>query len=386
VPKNWLRLPFSQTLGIAFTCLTIGLSGAAPMQPTSLGPEIGVNTHPLQNAYAIYPPFQLVDKVDELGGSVVRIDVPWDWLEWTAPGVEGWGDEENHRLDAFVDAAQRRGLQVLAVVQDTPCWASSDVTKDCRPAVMRYDWHLPPADPGDFADFLTRIVSRYRGRIQYWEIWNEPNLSHFWTNPDPVAYTELLRAAYPAIKTADPAATVLAGALAPVAPGEDGYPTLAFVDTMYTAGAKGSFDALSFHPYSIGAPVAEAGAAVTIHRFSQSVPALHERMLRAGDFRPIWLTETGWATAPTGTKCAGAPGLTSEGDQERFLAEERSTVREWDYVAGVIWYELFDRGGASCDPEDHFGLYYHDLTPKPAAALFRSTPEQTMATIPTMPD
>jgi hypothetical protein len=329
VAKTLLQLPLWKTMWFGLTCFTIGLSGAAPIPPAAPPPAFGVNAHPLQNAYAIYSPSQVLDRVGELGSSVVRIDVPWDWLEWTAPGVEGWGDEENRRLDAFVDAAQRRDLQVLAVVLDTPCWASSDPGKVCDPADKRYDWHAPPADPAIFADFLRRVVSRYRGRIQYWEIWNEPNLSHFWTNPDPVAYTGLLQAAYPAIKAADPAATVLAGALAPVEPGESGYSTLAFVDAMYSAGAKGSFDALSFHPYSIGPPLGEASGAATIHRFSLSVPALHDHMLRAGDSRPIWLTEAGWATAPAGGECAAAPGLTSEADQARFLLEERRAVREW---------------------------------------------------------
>jgi polysaccharide biosynthesis protein PslG len=339
------------------------------MPPAVLRPLIGVNAHPLQNAYAIYPPSRVLDQVAELGASVVRIDVPWDWLEWTAPGVEGWDDEENHRLDAFVDAAQERDLQVLAVVQDTPCWASGDPTKVCSPADMRYNWRAPPADPGDFATFLTRVVSRYRGRIQYWEIWNEPNLPHFWTHPDPVAYTRLLQAAYPAIKAADPLATVLAGALAPVDPGEDGYPTLAFVDAMYAAGAKGSFDALSFHPYSDGSPLTQAGRTAAIHHFALSVPALHERMLRAGDAHPIWLTEAGWASVPAdGRQCPAAGGLTSEVDQARFVAAEERAVRGWGFVDGLIWYELFDRGGGmSCDPEDHFGLLYHDLSPKPAA-------------------
>jgi hypothetical protein len=363
-------LPFAGLLRVALACFSIGLSGALPLPPAA-HPLIGVNTHPLQDAYAIYSPSRVLDQVVGLGASVVRIDVPWSWLEWTAPGVEGWGDEENHRLDAFVDAARQRNLQVLAVVQDTPCWASSDPSKVCDPATMRYDWHLPPTDSGDFAAFLTRIVSRYRGRIEYWEIWNEPNLPHFWTHPDPVAYTRLLQAAYPAIKATDPAAMVVAGALAPVGPDEGGYPTLAFVDAMYAAGAKGSFDALSFHPYSVGSPLASADTTAVIHHFVLAVPALHERMVRAGDSRPIWLTEAGWATAPTAEPCLGAAGLTSEADQARFVEEQRRALRAWSYVDGLIWYELFDRaGGISCDPEDHFGLLYRDLTPKPAASAF----------------
>jgi hypothetical protein len=336
-------------------------------------PRVGVNLHPLQNVYAIYAPAQMLDRAAELGVSVVRVDVPWDWLEWTAPGVEGWNDEENRRLDAFVDAAQQRSLQVLAVVQDTPCWASSDPGKVCTPTEMRYNWREPPTNPSDFADFLTRLVGRFRGRIQYWEIWNEPNLPHFWPRPDPVAYTRLLQAAYPAIKAADPAATVLAGALSPIDWGDDGYPTLAFVDAMYAVGAKDSFDALSFHPYSSGPPLAPDSSVAPIHRFLRSVPALHERMLAAGDPRPIWITEAGWATAPPDGTCAGSPWLTGEAEQARYLADELHTARAWGFVGGFIAYELYDRGiRNSCNPEDHFGLFHHDLSPKLAASTLTS--------------
>src|SRR6266852_3071844 len=118
---------------------------------------------------------------------------------------------------------------------------------------------------------------------------------------------------------------------------------------MYAAGAKGNFDALSFHPYSSASPLALGGTAPAIHRFVRSVPALHDRMLRVGDTRPIWITEAGWATAAAGGACALAGGLTSEADQARFLADELHASRGWGYVAGFLEYELFDRGpGASC--------------------------------------
>jgi hypothetical protein len=364
---------FRATVRILLACFTVGLVGPWPVPAPRPSPLVGVNLHPLQNVYAIYPPARVLDRAAELGVSVVRVDVPWDWLEWTAPGVEGWNDEENRRLDAFVDAARQQNLQVLAVVQDTPCWASSDPEKVCSPTEMRYNWREPPTNPGDFADFLTRLVGRFRGRIQYWEIWNEPNLPHFWPRPDPIAYTRLLQAAYPAIKAADPVATVLAGALSPIDWGDDGYPALAFVDAMYAAGAKGSFDALSFHPYSSVSPLVPRPWVAPIHDFFRSVPALHERMLAAGDPRPIWITEVGWATSPADGTCAGSPGLAGEADQARFLADELRTARAWEFVDGFIAYELFDRGmRASCNPEDHFGLFHHDLTPKLAVNALRS--------------
>ena len=335
-------------------------------------PLLGVNLHPLQNVYAIHPPDRLLDRVVELGASVVRVDIHWDWLEWTGPGVEQWDGNQVQRLDDFLDAANRRDLRVLAVVMDTPCWTSSDPAKVCSASRTAYNWREPPKNTEDFADFLARLVTRYRGRIRYWEIWNEPNLPQFWTHPDPVVYTRLLRSVYPSIKACDPNAVVLAGALAPIEPGAPGIDSVAFVDAMYRAGALGFFDALSFHPYTNGQPPTADQRGWRAHSFIRSVPALHAAMLRAGDPRPIWLTESGWATTPPSSRPPFGPSFTSEADQATFLTEEVRLVRSWDYVAGFVWYELVDRGAAGGNVEDHFGLFHHDLSPKPAAAAFRA--------------
>jgi hypothetical protein len=347
--------------------------GAAPATPL-----LGVNLHPLQNVYAIYPPDQVLDRVVELGATVVRIDVHWDWLEWTGPGVDEWDPGQVQWLNAFLDAAHKRNLQVMATVLDTPCWASSDGARVCDPADAHYNWREPPANPSDFGDFMARLAAQYQGRIQYYEIWNEPNLPLFWTHPDPVIYTRLLQAAYPAIKAADPDATVLGGALAPIEAGAPGIDTFTFLGGMYAAGAKGSFDALSFHPYTNGQPPTVDQPTWPVHSLGRSVPALHSAMLGAGDARPIWLTESGWPTTPSCRGCSAHPTFTSEADQATFLGQEVRLVRSWDYVAGLVWYELFDRGLApGTSAEDHFGLFHHDLSPKPAVDVFRALMRKT---------
>lgn len=335
-------------------------------------PLLGVNVHPLQDVYAIYPPDRLLDLVVEIGASVVRIDIYWDWLEWTDPGIERWDADQVQRLDSFLDAADQRNLRVLAAVMDTPCWASSEPTKVCDPSRMRYDWRAAPANPRDFADFLMRLVSRYRGRIHYWEIWNEPNLPQFWTHPDPVTYTRLLQAAYGAIKASDPMAVVLAGALAPIEPGAPGIETFSFVDAMYQAGARGYFDALSFHPYTNGQPPTADQQGWRAHSFVDAISTLRAAMRRAGDSRPLWLTESGWATTPPSAPSLLGPSFTSEADQATYLAEEIRLVRTLDGVAGLYWYELVDRGASPNNIEDHFGLFRHDLSAKPAAGVFRA--------------
>jgi hypothetical protein len=339
----------------------------------STSPLLGLNAHPLQNIYSIYPADLLLDRAVEAGARVLRVDVHWDWLEWTGPGVDQWDPDQTQRLGSFLESAKRHHVKVLAVVMDTPCWASSDPAKICGGDATRYNWREPPSDPGDFAAFCSLLARRFPGEIQYWEIWNEPNLPQFWTHPDPAAYANLLRVAYPAIKTADSSATVLAGALAPIEPGQNGIATFRFVDEMYAAGALGSFDALSFHPYSNGKPPGTEQPGWTAHSISLAIPELRAAMLRFGDHRPIWLTEVGWPTASPCFGCALPSFLPTEGDQAIYLADVVRLASRWDFVAGLIWYELFDRGpNAAPSPEDHFGLFRHDLTPKPAVSVLRS--------------
>lgn len=346
----------------------------APTDPAPRRVFFGVNLHPLQDIYAVYSPDALLDRVVGIDADTVRIDVHWDWLEWTGPGVDQWDPDQLARLDAFVDAAQQRHVHVLAVVMDTPCWASSDPSKVCDPAYTRYNWREPPTNSADYAAFLRRLVHRYRGRIQAWEIWNEPNLPLFWTHPDPVAYTRLVQAAYPAIKSSDPTALVLAGALAPIEAGGPGISTADFLDAMYRAGARGSFDALSIHPYTGLRPPTADDPNAPAHSFVQTVPALHQEMLRAGDDHPIWITEAGWPTTLACDSCAGNGSGIDEAVQAADLREEIHLIRSWDYVQGFLWYELVDRGGATAtSPEDHFGLLRHDLSPKPAADAFRAS-------------
>jgi len=102
------------------------------------------------------------------------------------------------------------------------------------------------------AEFAGLAAQRYAGKVSAWAVWNEPNTVLFWAPaPDPVPYTNILKAAYPAIKAADPNATVVGGVLTWVTD----YRNLTINPDSYlqqmdaAAGARGNFDALSYHPY-----------------------------------------------------------------------------------------------------------------------------------------
>src|ERR1700704_6631878 len=157
----------------------------------------------------------------------------WRYIEGKNKGNFEWNEPER-----IVDAIQQSGLKIVARVDNQPKWASSTIV---------WPGSGPPDNPKDWSDFLTALAARYKGRIQAYEIWNEPNLDREWGDkpPDAVAYTAMLKASYQAIKAADPQALVVSAGMAPTATSNaQAMPDLEFIRAMYAAGARGSFDIL----------------------------------------------------------------------------------------------------------------------------------------------
>jgi hypothetical protein len=101
------------------------------------------------------------------------------------------------------------------------------------------------------------MATRYRGRIQAYQIWNEPNLAREWGNKPPNAaeYTQMLKRAYQAIKKADPNALVISAGMAPTTElSQRAVPDTKFIQSMYNAGAQPYFDLLGAHGAGYKAP------------------------------------------------------------------------------------------------------------------------------------
>ena len=99
---------------------------------------------------------------------------------------------------------EKAGLKLIVRLSqdpDRPFWAGN-----------------PPQNAGDFADFVAAVASRYKGRIQAYQIWNEPNLAREWgkKRPDPAGLRadaqDRLTARSRAI---DPNALVITAGMAP---------------------------------------------------------------------------------------------------------------------------------------------------------------------------
>ena len=260
-----------------------------PQSVTTTQPILGVHTR-LTDEVEEWKIQRSLRLVREMGASWIVEFFPWAYYQ-AEDGSVAW-----EHMDQVVGHAEANGLTIIARLGYTPDWA--------RPADTPLTY-LDESAYDDFAAFAAAFADRYRGRVDYLIVGNEPNLSFEWGyRPTTAAdYTALLRAVYPAVKAANPDMTVLAGALAPnVEP--DGSPwavnDLTYLRGMYEAGAANTFDGLAAHAYGLTFP-ADAEPAPDVLNFRR-VELLRAIMVENGDeTTPIYITETGWNDHPRWT-------------------------------------------------------------------------------------
>jgi hypothetical protein len=279
----------------------------------------------------------------------LRIDFDWSVIQKRGPQSFDWS-----RTDRLVAAARARDLSVDALMAYTPDWARPAGTPDKN----------PPIDPDDFARFVSAAAQRYGPQgVTTWEIWNEPNVSTFWSpRPNPQTYTTLLVRASAAIKAVQPGATILTGGLSPAADAANGRQISArtFLSDVYAAGGGHAFDALALHPYSFpNLPTFPAD-----YNTFLATPALRQLMVDHGDAaKKIWGTEIG---APT----AGGGGSVTEAVQAQIVTQAFQQWTAWPYTGPLIWFAYEDAGANAFDRDDHFGLVDSNGRAKPALAAF----------------
>src|SRR5206468_1486435 len=209
------------------------------------------------------------------------------------------------RVDAAVDRVRAAGMEpLLTLTGPGPVWAMQDPSRGSR----RYR-----PSPARYAEFARAAAAHFLGRVHRYILWNEPNLS-FWLSPQyaaPQMYRNLVNAAAPAIRSVDPSAQLLVGALAPRSQPLSFLRTLGCVDARYrrirTGGCRSfhpiSATALAYHPHSVTDsptqpfPGADDANLASLGRLE----AVLDRLRNAGRLRiggGLWLDEYGYQTNP----------------------------------------------------------------------------------------
>lgn len=335
------------------------LSAAVPAP--AAGPRyVGVQVHPFFTSESSDDLARDLSLLSGLGVNAARVDVGWSSLQGDGPGeFSSWYVD---KLDAFVDAAARRGIKVIATLDESPCWASSapaSLKQGCAGSWWdRGVQAWAPSDPaayGRAAEFLTH---RYGTRLAALEIWNEPNhAGNFRTYGGKAArYAALVRATYPLAKAGNRHVPVLAGAMA--------YSDLGFLRGLFAAGIAGRYDGVSLHPYSDGRPPLDASAPAR-YEFAAGVRSVRAAQLAAGQVRPLWLTEFGYSACD-------APPCAAPADQAALVSQSVLALGGLPYVRGASVYQLRDAVDDPSSWEANFGLVRFDFTPRPAYAAFRT--------------
>lgn len=346
------RRTLSALLGLVLLA-TVGLVAATPAAPATaqdapaVRPAFGAHFHGMWSSYDDAARASYLDQLAASGATWVRLDVSWAMLQPTSRDAYDlrWGVPF---VDRVVGMIRARGLKPLVTLWLTPAWANGGAGERAL-----------PTDPQDYARAAGWAAQRWAGKVSAWEVWNEPNHPHFMTGADPVAYTRLLKAAYPAIKAGDPNAKVVFGA-----PSMNDTPWLT---QAYAAGAKGSFDVMATHPYQgVSDEAPELPDNGTKYRFTH-LAAVHRLMVANGDgHKPIWATEFGWSSHPnTGTEPNWARGVTQEQQADYLVRALALAARTMPYVTHLFWYT--DRDMPDKSPQNgNYGLVTADLKPKPA--------------------
>jgi len=340
-------------LGIALALLVLAASQRprvefGPQQHVvSINPKMCVHTR-LTDEVEPWKIQRTFEMVREMGASWVVEYFLWAAQE-PARGVYDWS-----HADLVIDHAANQGLTLIARLGYVPEWARPPRTS---PLLLDKDGY------DAFADFVAAFASRYRGRVNYIIIWNEPNLSQEWgfRKVDPAGYTEMLRRVYPAVKRANPDVKILAGALAPTLapPGSEwGLNDLDYLQAMYDAGAAPYFDVLAVHSYGWTFPP-DAPAGVDAVNFSRA-ELLHDVMVRNGDGdKPIIITEGGWNDHPRWTK-AVRPAQRAAYTVRAY----EKVLTEWPWAQALcVWAFRYPRPAGTY--QDYYTFVDGDFRPKP---------------------
>ncbi len=184
---------------------------------------------------AVFEPEKAYDKVAALGVKWIRIQSGWARTE-QEKGVYNF-----EWLDSVVDNLLQRGLQPWMCL----CYGNGLYTEaaakvfgavGCPPIFNdeeKQAWH----------NYVVVITERYRGRVTWYEVWNEPDGDWCWKHgPNGTEYGEFVKATAAAVKTGDPDAKIIGGSTC--------LRDLVWLNDVLRSGAAADMDALTYHAYS----------------------------------------------------------------------------------------------------------------------------------------
>jgi hypothetical protein len=330
------------------------------------------NNHSLQSAFGIS-----LYTLDEAGGLTRAAQAGTSWTRngfiWReiepSPGERLW----NAKLEENLIRAEVLGVEPIMLIESTPDWALKAGFTCGAVAENMFDVL------GQFAYDLVQRYSAPPYNIQYWELWNEPDVFGTlgcWGDPNDTQYYggyyygQMLQVVYPRMKEADPNVQVLVGGLLldcnPDNPpeGKNCLPSR-FLNGILESGAGPFFDGVSFHAYDfyIGEGTYENrdwnSSSSTTGPVSIAKTNYLRSVLSAYGYGEKYLinSETAlfWGPNVIYPPCDPTAPLAIEATKVNYVVQSYAVAVTEGWKAN-IWYSAF---GVRCS-----GLLNFDLSPK----------------------
>ena len=278
-----------------------------------------------------------------------RIQSGWQRAE-TVPGVYNFD-----WLDEIVDGLRSEGIQP---------WVSlsfgNGLYMDAVPVPPHDTYLFSPTLFGEkcinaWENYCKAMVEHFKGRVSHWEVWNEPNAGFLrkvnWKecypmgNP-PEVYVDLVKITAEAVRSVQPEAKILGGAISGCAICNE------YIQGLFDNGIADYIDAFTYHPYQ-GIPEFD---------YPERLQFIRDLIDESGRNITLWMGENG---RPSDSALLGNGFKNTEGSQARFLTrryltdlrmgmEVSSYFTICDFGNGYIPGKLFPYGIVDIsDPENY---------------------------------
>jgi hypothetical protein len=308
-----------------------------------------------------------------------QLSLSWDRVIFSWPAIQPGGPKDwnvdNYLGPDNIARDQSRGIEVVGLLQFTPGWAAQNPGDGQRSVPKNLS--APANSPDNYwAQFAGKMAAHYKGRIDRWVIWNEPEFrpgdkgagqSYTWLGSDQDYYM-LLKRGYQAIKAANPNATVVFGATSYWVDINMGRPPF-FKRILDVAAADPEARANGFF-FDV--------SSFNIYRAPDDLLRIHVEMKQAmkakGIDKPIWLTETN--AMPYDDPVTPKPQdgqRVSMNVQADYVVQSLAIASAIGYER-VGWYRITD--GGVWQEQEVWGLMRDDNSPRPAFHAFKSAAGQ----------
>jgi polysaccharide biosynthesis protein PslG len=296
---------------VFYLLMAVDTSAIAADLPGPVVPDgLGVNIHFTD------PRRGEMEMLARAGFRWVRMDFTWDAME-RSKGVYDFS-----AWDRLIKALEAKHIRAVFILDYS------------HPL---YDNGLSPAsDEGRaaFARWAAAAARHFRGHGILWEMYNEPNLNHFWKpKADVQQYVKLALTVGKALRQAEPDELYIGPATSTFG--------FRFLEECFKGGLLEYWSAVSVHPYRGQGPET---AAVDYARLRKLI----DQYAPKGKTIPILSGEWGYTSTARGI------GVEKQGKYlpRQWLSNLMNDVRL------SIWYDWHDDGESPTEGEHHFGTVY----------------------------